>query len=354
MAALAIDEAVIPVTVESPDAADFVRAIEIGNEIETLAYGTRDMNYEPGEELPDYQDPHSPQRLFVARLGDEVVGRAGFRVLEADPGSAWLNVEVLPAVRRRGIGTALADAVEALAREAGRRTAIAYIGVAAAAGEQLIPPTGFGAVPASDPGVAFLRARGYALEQVERVSRLDLPMAGLAERAAAAGAASGPEYGIRTWTGRTPAEWREDLALLATRMSTDAPSAGLDEPEDVWTVDRLVAEEERRDAGNPRRMLVAAAEHRPTGRVVAYSELSVPRQTDRAVLQYNTLVLREHRGHRLGMLVKLANLVHLDRVAPGHPSVFTFNAEENRPMLDVNEAMGFVPVAVDAAWQKRL
>jgi hypothetical protein len=54
------------------------------------------------------------------------------------------------------------------------------------------------------------------------------------------------------------------------------------------------------------------------------------------------------------MLLKVANLTHLERVAPGHPSVITFNAEENRHMLDVNEAVGFVQIASESAWRKDL
>jgi hypothetical protein len=54
------------------------------------------------------------------------------------------------------------------------------------------------------------------------------------------------------------------------------------------------------------------------------------------------------------MLLKVANLAHLERIAPGHPSVTTFNAEENRYMLDVNEAMGFVPIAYEGAFRKDL
>jgi hypothetical protein len=82
--------------------------------------------------------------------------------------------------------------------------------------------------------------------------------------------------------------------------------------------------------------------------------LSVPQQKTRSVDQYATLVLREHRGHRLGMLLKVGNLVHLARERPGHPSVITFNAEENRHMLDTNEALGFVAIAHEGAWRKDL
>jgi GNAT superfamily N-acetyltransferase len=98
----------------------------------------------------------------------------------------------------------------------------------------------------------------------------------------------------------------------------------------------------------------AAIEHVPTGRLAGYTELSVPPELARAVSQEDTIVLREHRGHRLGMLLKVANLVFLSHTYPGHPSVTTFNAEENLHMLSVNEAVGFVPVAYEGGWKKVL
>jgi GNAT superfamily N-acetyltransferase len=262
-------------------------------------------------------------------------------------------VAVLPEVRRRGVGTALADRAEQLVRAAGRTKAIAYVPGRERPGPTIASPTGLGAIRAEAPETLFCLRRGYSFEQVARVSRLPLPVGALAARLAAARDAAGPDYAPRTWVGRTPEQWLDDRAVLATRMSTDAPSAGLEEPENVWTAER-VRENDDRQERNPRTRLFAGAEHLPTGRLVAFSILSVPQPVERAVHQYATLVLREHRGHRLGMLVKLANLAQLERVVPGHPSVVTFNAEENRPMLDVNEAVGFTPIGHESAWRKDL
>jgi hypothetical protein len=137
-------------------------------------------------------------------------------------------------------------------------------------------------------------------------------------------------------------------------MSTDAPSAGLDEPEDVWTVERLVAQQQQ-DSTAPVTPLTSAVEHVPSGRLVAFSVLSVSDDVSKPVWQDDTLVLREHRGHGLGLLVKVANLQTLQNRHPGHPghpSVLTFNAEENRHMLAINEQLGFVPVGYEGAWRK--
>jgi len=99
-------------------------------------------------------------------------------------------------------------------------------------------------------------------------------------------------------------------------------------------------------------MLTSAVLHAPSGNLAGFTQLSVPAELERPVWQEDTLVLREHRGHRLGMLLKIANLQHLARLHPGHPSVITFNAEENRHMLDVNDAIGFTPMGYEGAWKR--
>jgi len=111
-------------------------------------------------------------------------------------------------------------------------------------------------------------------------------------------------------------------------------------------------ETEEMEAGNGRTSLFAVVEHVPTGRLCGLTLLSVPAEAGRVVAQEDTLVMPGHRGHRLGTLMKLANLLQLQRDLPGHPAITAFNAEENRPMLDVNEAVGFVAMGYAGAWKK--
>lgn len=347
-----IGEVTAPARIDDADAAAFVEALKVGNAVDRDAFGTGDVSYLPAEELPRWHDPHEPKRLLAARHDGRIVGVALYQILAAaDADIAWLQVQVLPEFRSRGIGTALADAVEAWAIADGKRQLVVYAVSADGPGDRIPSPTGYGSVPADNPEVRFLRRRGYTLEQIERASRLPLPVLDLDARVEAATAASGRDYRVHTWVDPVPERWREDVAVLFTRMSTDEPTGAIDHPEDPWTAERIV-EAEKRQESSPRTHLTAAIEHAPTGRLVGLTDLTVPAEPDRAVEQQSTIVLAEHRGHRLGMLLKVANLAHLQTLKPGHPSIVTFNAEENRFMLSTNESVGFVPLAYEGAWRK--
>lgn len=354
MTAFTIDELTIPRTLGGPEGDDFRATIDVRNAVEADALGSGEFAYSAEELLPGWHNDYEPRRLFAARVSGVIVARAIVETrTEGSADAAWLMIQVLPEHRGRGIGTALAERLEAIATAAGRTHLHAYAPARATPGERLASPTGFGSVPAGDPGVRFLSTRGWSLEQVERCSRLALPLdrAQLTARLEAARAVSGPDYRTHVWGDRTPARWLDDLARLITRMSTDAPTAGMDTGEEVWTAER-VAEADERNAASPLRQVMVAIEHLPSGQLVGYTELWAPPETTRAIGQGNTIVVREHRGHRLGMLLKLEGLARVHELYPGHPSVVTFNAEENTPMIAVNEAVGFTAIAYEGAWKK--
>jgi GNAT superfamily N-acetyltransferase len=354
MTEFTIDEAAIPSSLAEDHDGVFAGMMAVRNACEVAGYGIQEVAVTAEEMFPHYLDEHEPKRIFLARADGRIVGRGIHESQLGESDTAWLDVQVLPEFQGRGIGRALADTVESLAHEEGRKRLITYAVSADGHGDRLIPPTGFGSIPADNREVRFLLARGWTLEQVERGSRFPLPadssaLEGLRTEAAAHAA----DYRVFAWLGATAPELLEDMALLQTRMSTDAPSAGLGEPEDVWTAERFASHEARLLDG-PIQLLTAVALHEPSGRLAGFTLLGAPKDAGRSVSQWDTIVLPEHRGHRLGMLLKIANLEFLQEVAPGHPSVLTWNAEENRPMLSVNEAVGFVPIGYEGAWARAL
>jgi GNAT superfamily N-acetyltransferase len=358
MSAFTIDELPIPETLDGEQGDAFREMVEVRNTIEADTIGSRDLNYAADELLPFWQNQqYQPMRVLVARVDGRVVARAVFeQQAEQAAEASFISIEVLDAYRGQGIGSALYERLLEWNREAGLRVMQSYVlHRPDNSGPQLPAPTGYGSVPADDPGSRFLLARGFNLEQVDRMSRLPLPMdpTVIKTNLRLAARAAGPNYSLVHWVGRTPDDLVDDLARLRQRMSVDAPAAGLAYAEEQWDAERIRTTDDLA-AKSPRVLLYAAVKHEPSGRLVGFTELSAPPERTRPVDQGDTLVMREHRGHRLGMLLKVSNLKHLEEVRPGHPSVITFNAEENRYMLAVNEAVGFVPAGYEGGWKKLL
>ena len=357
-----LSEVTIPRSLADSNAADFQALAEVLAEVEAEAVGSREQQFTAAELLPSWQDPQLPKRAVLARVDGGVVGCAVYEVTAEEAPECWASVSVRSGHRGRGIGSQLLGAILDIARAEGHLVVQGYLlstalpadtGDGAASGSRLPSPTGFGSVPADAAGTRFALFHGFVLEQVERVSRLALPLAPGTLEAVLAGAAAkaGDHYRVLLWEGATPERWLADVAEMFTRMSTEYPSANLQVTEDVWDPTRVRLHDDR-EAASPRRSLVAAALHVPSGHLVGYTGLSVPPDTLRAVSQEDTIVLAGHRGHRLGMLLKAANLQQLAERSPQHPSVITYNAEENRPMLAVNEQLGFAAIGYEGLWKR--
>jgi hypothetical protein len=79
----------------------------------------------------------------------------------------------------------------------------------------------------------------------------------------------------------------------------------------------------------------------PDGRLVAYTDIFQTTSVAWHAGQGDTIVEPAHRGHRLGMLVKLANLERVRRDSPELTAIDTYNADSNPWMVSINEAMGY-------------
>lgn len=279
--------------------------------------------------------------------------------LQDNTSSADVWVGTRPDARRRGVGEALWQHGLAQARAHGRTVLQAWTGYAAepAAGDPdaIDPPTGSGRVPGQDAATRFALAHGFGLEQAERHSVLEVPVdpAALARFRAEAKAKAGEDYELVSWGDAVPEQHIDSYCELLRSMSTDAPSAGLTIEEESWTAERVRQQEaNQRDQGM--HSIVVAALHRPSGELAGYTALQIEEDKAPPVYQDNTIVRADHRGHRLGMLLKVANLQRLATEHPQGERVHTWNAEENDYMLSINVALGFRPAGGAAAWERRL
>jgi RimJ/RimL family protein N-acetyltransferase len=122
-------------------------------------------------------------------------------------------------------------------------------------------------------------------------------------------------------------------------MSTDVPKDEMDWREEVWDAARVRRNEDLSRAMD-RSWVGAGAVHVPTGRLIAFTVMGVPRSRPERAYQWETLVQSDHRGHRLGTLVKLAALQELAAHDPRIRFITTWNAQENAPMIAVNDLLG--------------
>jgi GNAT superfamily N-acetyltransferase len=254
---------------------------------------------------------------------------------------ARTEIYVVPEARRLGVGRALLEAIEDMARIGGRTQLTARDEVPSRPDFVNCAPS-FAAAHGFRPvQVMVRRERSLPLDEEQRRRLLENPTA------------TPVGYTIETFSDRWSDRDVADRAELGRRMSTDAPHEGQDLDEELWTVER-VRQLEALLAAQNRAKVISAARHDATGKVVGFTEIAVPLGAPESVWQHDTLVLREHRGHGLGYAMKLANLVEVSTRYPAARYVNTWNAQENGPMIAVNDAMGFEVSAHSTTWMKEL
>lgn len=347
---------VLPARADAADAVEFRELARVRNAVYRELTGRTEQDLTPEALLPILRSrKERTTAVWTVRVEGEMVGRTVIDIPHEEGSRvAIASIELHPRVWGRGIGTAILPHVEAFARLHDRTVIQNWTEQPASEGPRLQARTGFGSVP-DDHVARFLVRHGFSLEQVYRVSRLKIDPETVrhAEQLRDQARASSPDYRVIRWMLPTPPEHVDGYAWLKSRMSTDAPSADLEADEEVWDAERLI-ESEKRVAEMGQIIQVTVAQHVGTGELSAFTELRIGPDLGATTHQHDTLVLKEHRGHRLGQLVKCDALLSWTGLAPESRDVITYNAEENRPMLSINEAMGFTAIAYEGAWKKEL
>ena len=288
------------------------------------------------EELRELERSKEQRRLaWVALLGGHVVGAVLVVMpLQDNRTTAETSLAVHPDHRREGIGARLLATAEQAAR-AHRRTV-------------LFASTEW-AVDGLDVGGEFAAQHGYRAAQTVLRSALPLP-ADRDRLEAVLDAAGGDAYMMQSCWDGIPERWLDGRAELSRRMSTDIPLGDLQLEEEAWDEER-VRESYARIAGMGRRVVDTFAVEQATGSLVGYTQVQVGHPGDLAY-QQDTLVVREHRGHGLGLRLKAASTLALMAELPDVTRIRTWNADDNVHMLAVNRELGYEADAWLRVWQK--
>lgn len=284
-----------------------------------------------------HESPTYLVELYAAVRDGRVLGAGQIEMPTRDNLTlAEIEISVPPAFRRQGVGSAMLAALEARAAENGRTSLLTAV-------QQ---PVGIPDVA----GVGFAAKHGFTKRNTEMRRTLPLPVpAEHLDALEAKSASRAADYRLESWAGPCPDEYAEEYAHLKSLLMTDAPTGDMDYEAEVWDVERLRADESKTLAqGRDWLTTVAVASD---GSLAGHTQIGVPAH-ERRTFQWDTLVLEAHRGHRLGLALKVANLRELARHVPDAKGVETWNAVQNGPMVAVNEELGFRPVEEFQEWQR--
>jgi RimJ/RimL family protein N-acetyltransferase len=200
------------------------------------------------------------------------------------------------------------------------------------------------------PGAAFAAAKGArgGIDSVFRVMDIDADVPGrlaVLRRDAEPHAAG---YELLSWEGSTPDEFVDEVVRVHKAMA-DAPR---DEGVEPWNWDAAqVRSMDRSLADRGLSQYSVAARHRESGQFAAVTQIAADPALPEWAFQQATAVVPAHRGHRLGLLVKIAMLELLAERRPTTGRIFTGNAGLNAHMIAINEQLGYYVSDTYRSWE---
>jgi GNAT superfamily N-acetyltransferase len=275
-----------------------------------------------------------PDEVWLLYDGDAPIAKLTVNIPQRDNRhTANVFVQVHPDHRRRGHGRALLEEGLTRVKAAGRRLALAY------------------SIDAPGPS-AFMRSAGFTSGSVEILRRQDLHavdhtrIAKLREEARAAAR----DYTLLRLPGAVPDHLVDEVAAITAAIN-DAPYDDLEIEDEVYDAKRIRDFEAAHSAAQLRvyRLVARLGDDGP---LAGQTIVAVPSDQPGWAWQYDTSVVRAHRGHRLGLLLKSEMLAWLAEAEPAVRWIDTWNAESNAHMIAVNEALGYSIVTRGITWQR--
>lgn len=276
-----------------------------------------------------------PDERYLYLAADEPVAVLDVQLPERDNRHlVWGSIVVHPDHRRLGHGTALVGEVLRRATEA-KRTTI-WLGTAE-----------------DDLGArSFLECNGfhYASHDARRKQVLAEVDSERIDRLHSQAVEAAADYELARLLPPVPDDLLEQLVEVTAAIN-DAPMGDLTFEDEVFDLARLRDLETAR-VGRGDRFYRVAARHRDTGVIGGHTVLVVNPLRSTHGSQGDTAVHRDHRGHRLGLLLKIEMMRWLAEVEPDVIEVSTWNHADNRYMIDVNEAIGYRLSRVFAMYER--
>lgn len=268
---------------------------------------------------------HHHEEVVVGLDGERVVAAA---LMEYDDLAGRRDdvtvdfLTVTPAARRQGMGARLATAVLERARQLGRRRVTAYVP---------------GLEPAGEAFAAGFGARGDLVDRQNRLRVADLDLAMLQEWVARSRQRAGG-FSLVRMDDVCPDELLEQFTELTQVMNSAPQSEGV--------ADLVMTPAQVRDNQEAHRRKgydgwTVLAREDATGALVGFTELGFSPFRPWLATQGDTGVLPAYRNLGLGRWLKATNALRLLHEPAEVTHVETWNADANRPMLAINEAMGF-------------
>jgi GNAT superfamily N-acetyltransferase len=252
---------------------------------------------------------------FLAELDGRVVGAATVgRIYMRPPefDGLWTSIDVLPAVRRRGIGSALYEAISAHALPTGKHGLHIPI-------REDRPDT-----------ISFFERRGFAEYERSRLLTLDLR-----DRVPSPVSAPG---GVAITTLAARPELVEGIFAVAEQTFGDIPGGA--EPIATGTLEEFRARDVDRP-GIPAEGFAIAIDEL-TGRVIGYASLIFQEGSSARAYHDMTAVVREWRGRGIARSLKRATIAWA--IGAGLESLETGNDVDNAPMRALNVRLGYQPL----------